>query len=293
MIEYDQPLYRPPSEARSLILQATLGCSHNRCAFCVSYQRKKYRIRKRADLFAEIDWAAKAYPRTRRIFLADGDAMAMRPERLVEICERLHDRFPKLQRVTAYASPGNFENRSVERLAEVREAGLTMLYFGLESGDDAVLERIDKGATCDQMVAACHKAHQAGFDLSITVILGLAGPEGSKRHARATAGALDRIRPKYASALTLMLEPREPTYAECYADPAWRPLDPVESLLECREILAHMQADGITFRSNHASNYVALKGDLLKDKARLLKTIDLALADPASPLMRPEWMRGL
>jgi radical SAM superfamily enzyme YgiQ (UPF0313 family) len=293
MIVYDQPLYRPPSEARSLIFQVTLGCSHNRCAFCVSYQNKRFRIRKLEDVFAEIDEAAQVFPDTRRVFLADGDAMAVKPERMVRILERLYARFERLQRVTAYAGPGNLLPRQVERLAAVRRAGLSMLYFGLESGDDEVLERVDKGYSQDEMVAACDKAHQAGFDLSVTVILGLAGPKGSARHARATAQALDRIRPRFAAALTLMLEPRRPSFAECYGDPDWRPLDASESLVECRELLAHMQADGITFRSNHASNYVALKGDLQRDKQRLLDTIDQALSDPASPLRRPDWMRAL
>ena len=293
MLNYDQPLYRPPSEARSLIFQATLGCSHNRCAFCVSYQSKKYRIRKRKDLFAEIDWAAKQFPQTRRVFLADGDAMAMRPERMVEIVDRLYARLKKLERVTAYAGPHNFVDRSVERLQKVREAGLSMLYFGLESGDDEVLAKIDKGATADEMVAACKKAHAAGFDLSVTVILGVAGPKHSQRHAIATAKTLDRIRPKYASALTLMLEPRRPSFAEEFDDPDWRPLDAGESLAECRVLLDHMQADGITFRSNHASNYVALRGDLQRDKQQMLQTIDAALDDPNSPLRRPEWMRAL
>ncbi len=293
MIDYDLPLYRPPSEARSLILQVTLGCSHNQCAFCVSYQTKKFRIRKRKDVFDEIDWAAGEFPNTRRIFLADGDAMAMKPERMVEILQRLYSKFPRLERVTSYAGPGNLLTRSAKRLAAVREAGLTMLYFGLESGDDDVLRRIGKGFSCDEMVSACKKARDAGFDLSVTVILGLAGPNGSHGHAQATARALDRIRPKYASALTLMLEPRTPSYEECYGDPDWRPLSPEESLAECRVLLENMNSEGITFRSNHASNYVGLKGELQRDKKRLLETIDLALSDPSSPIRRPEWMRGL
>ena len=190
-IEYEMPLYRPPSEAYSLILQATIGCTHNRCAFCVAYQSKKFRVRPEKDLFAEIDWAAEEMPDTRRVFLADGDAFALAPNKMVRILERLYQKLPDLERVTAYASPQNFRNRSAEDIRPVREAGLTMLYFGLESGDDEVLKRIDKGATCEEMITACHKAHDAGFDLSVTAVLGLAGPEGSQRHAQATARALD------------------------------------------------------------------------------------------------------
>ncbi|MBN2496148.1 MAG: radical SAM protein [Deltaproteobacteria bacterium] len=291
LIEYDWPLYRPPSEARSLIFQATLGCTHNKCAFCVNYTHKRYRVRPLPELFAEIDRAAERLPDTRRVFLADGDAFALRPERMIRILDRLYRRFERLERVTAYAGPGNFRNRSVEMLRPVRQAGLSMLYFGLESGDDEVLRRARKGYRCDEMVDACLRAQEAGFDLSITVILGLAGPAGSARHAEATARALDRIRPRYAAALTLMLEPKKPSFAEIYGDPDWRMLDQAEILAECRTLIDCMQADGVIFRSNHASNYLALKGDMQRDKQRLLATIDRALADPG--LLRPEWLRGL
>lgn len=292
-IEYEMPLYRPPSEAYSLILQATIGCTHNRCAFCVAYQNKKFRVRSEKDLFLEIDWAAEEMPDTRRVFLADGDAFALSPEKMIRILKRLYEKFPDLERVTAYASPQNFKNRSVDDIRPVHEAGLIMLYFGLESGDDEVLKRIDKGATCDEMVAACQKAQEAGFDLSVTVILGLAGPVGSKRHAELTAKALDRISPRFAAALTLMLAPRRPAYPEVYNHPDWRVLDPIETLREIRVLLDNMHSDGVTFRSNHASNYLALKGDLQKDKQKLLEIIDAALNDPDSPLLRPEFMRAL
>jgi radical SAM superfamily enzyme YgiQ (UPF0313 family) len=293
MIEYDMPLYRPPSEAYSLIFQATLGCTHNKCAFCVAYQDKQFRARPEKELFAEIDWAAREMPDTRRVFLADGDAMALSANRMTRILDKLYKKFPDLERVTAYASPQNLLGKSIQDLTAIHQAGMTMLYFGLESGDDQVLERIQKGATSEQMVAACGRAHQADFDLSVTVILGLAGPKSSERHAIATARALDSIRPRFAAALTLMLAPRRPTFEEVYADPEWRMLDQVEIIKECRVLLEHMQADGITFRSNHASNYLALKGVLQKDKQRLLATIDKALKDPDSPLLRPEHLRAL
>ncbi len=292
-IEYDMPLYRPPSEARSLIFQATIGCTHNKCAFCVAYQGKRFKAKPEKELFAEIDWAADEFPGTRRVFLADGDALALSPKRMLRVLERLYKKLPRLQRVTSYASPQNLLGRQVQELKTVREAGMTMLYFGLESGDDEVLTKIDKGATCDEMVEACGKAHQAGFDLSVTVILGLPGPKGSEKHARLTGQALDRIRPRFASALTLMLAPRSPSFEEAYNDPDWRLLDTIETLKECRVLLENMHQDGITFRSNHASNYLALKGDLQKDKMHLLNTIDKALSDPDSPLLRPDYMRAL
>jgi len=293
MIDYDMPLFRPPSEADSLIFQATLGCSHNRCAFCVMYRSKRFHARPEKELFAEIDWAGENLPETRRVFLADGDALALSATRMIPILERLYRRFPRLERVSAYASPQNFLRPSLADLASIREAGLTLLYFGLESGDDEVLLRIHKGATCEEMVQACHKAHEAGFDLSLTVLLGLAGPSGSDQHAQRTAAALDRIRPKYASALTLMLVPIPPSYSEIYGDPSWRLLDTAETLQECRTLLEHMHASGIIFRSNHASNYVALRGTLPQDKERMLGLIDRALSDPRSPLLRPEFLRAL
>lgn len=293
MIQYEEPVFRPPSEADSLILQATYGCTHNRCAFCSMYQGKRFRVRPEEELFAEIEWAGRHLPDVTRVFLADGDAFALSPRRMIRILERLYQRLPRLERVTAYASPQNFRGRKLEDLRAVRAAGLTMLYVGLESGDDEVLRRIHKGADCQTIVAACQRAEEAGFDLSITAILGLAGPAGSLRHAEKTAAAIDRIRPRYASALTLMRAPRQPSFEEEIGDPAWRDLTPEEALSECRALVAAIQADGLEFRSNHASNYLALKGRLQRDKHKLLALIDRVLADPRSPLRRPEFLRAL
>lgn len=293
MIRYVDPIYRPPSEARSLILQATIGCSHNRCAFCVSYQGKKFRVRPEEELFAEIDWAGEELPGLRRVFLADGDALALSARRLTRILERLYDRIPTLERVTAYASPQNLVRKSIGELEQIREAGLTMAYVGVESGDDEVLERVDKGVTADEMIELCQKPQHAGIDLSITVILGLGGPRLSQRHAAGTARVLDAIAPRYASALTLMIEPRDPPFEEVFGDPEWRPLGPIEILAECRLMIEKIDADGINFHANHASNYLPLSGDLQQDKPRLLESIDEVLSDPAAARLRPEWMRAL
>jgi radical SAM superfamily enzyme YgiQ (UPF0313 family) len=292
LIRYDMPLYRPPSEAHSLIFQATLGCSHNRCAFCVSFQGKRFRAKKEADLFAEIDWAAREMPYARRVFLADGDAFVLSTNRLLRILERLRAAFPRLERVSAYAQPKNFAKKGVDDMRRIREAGLSMLFVGAESGDDEVLRRIDKGVTADEMIALCRKPQEAGIDLSITVITGLGGRRLMERHAAGTARLLDAIRPRYAAALTLMREPRDPPFEVAFGDPDFRPLTPEEDLAECRLLLEHMQSDGITFRANHASNYVSLAGDLQRDKPRLLAQIDRALENPAASF-RPEFMRGL
>ncbi|RME28814.1 MAG: radical SAM protein [Deltaproteobacteria bacterium] len=289
----EPPVYRPPSEANSLILQATRGCSHNECAFCVAYQQVRFRARPLGQVLEEIDWVGANMSGVRRAFLADGDAFVLSSSRLLPILERLYEKLPALERVSIYASPQNIAAKSDAELKRLRRAGLGLLYFGLESGDDDVLRRIRKGATARQMIDQCIRAQEAGFDLSVTVILGLAGPKGSRRHAEATARALDAICPRWASALTLMLAPRKPSYQRVYGEPDWRPLSPWEALRECRWLIENMNADGITFRSNHASNYLALKGQLSADKKRLLETIDRVLEDPDSPLLRPEWLRAL
>jgi radical SAM superfamily enzyme YgiQ (UPF0313 family) len=293
MIQYEGSIYRPPSEARSLILQATVGCSHNQCAFCIAYQDKHYRVRPEADLFQEIDWAAREMPGTRRVFLADGDALVLSTDRLLRILERLFDTLPSLERVTTYGSPQNLVHKTVTDLRRLREAGLTMVYYGIESGDDDILKRIQKGATSDHIISGGLKSKEAGMDLSATVILGTGGPSLSTRHAEATAKVLNAIAPRYASALTLMLEPRRPSYVDVFGDPSWRMLEPLEILTECRHLLANIHADGIIFRSNHASNYLSLAGDLQADKPRLIAEIDTALKDPNSSGIRPEQFRRL
>ncbi|MCP4675833.1 MAG: radical SAM protein [Deltaproteobacteria bacterium] len=291
MIRYVEPVIRPPSEADALILQATIGCSHNKCAFCVTYRDKPFRARPREELLAEIDWAGMEMPEIRKIFLGDGDALALSTNRLIEILERLRDRLPNLRRITAYASPQNFKNKSPADLKRLRQAGLNMLYVGLESGDDEVLKRIDKGTTADEMARLCMLPKEAGIKLFVTTVLGLGGPRLSQQHAEHTARLIDRIQPRFASALTLTLMPREPSYEEVFSDPEWRLLTPDEVLVECRQLIECIESRGIIFYTDHASNYVPLKGTLQKDKARMLSTIDSALADPNK--RRPEFMRGL
>jgi len=293
LIQYEGSIYRPPSEARSLILQATVGCSHNQCAFCIAYQDKHFRIRPEADLFKEIEWAARKMPDTRRVFLADGDALVLSTDRLLRILEKLCHALPSLERVTTYGSPQNFAHKNVADLRRLREAGLTMVYYGIESGDNDILKRIHKGDTSEDIITAGLKSKEAGMDLSATIILGTGGPTLSTRHAEATAQVLNAIAPRYASALTLMLEPRTPSYTDLFGDPTWRMLGPLEILAECRHLLSNIHATGIIFRSNHASNYLSLAGDLQADKQRLLLEIDAALQDPNSHSIRPEQFRRL
>jgi radical SAM superfamily enzyme YgiQ (UPF0313 family) len=291
MLEYDQPVYRPPSEARSLILQVTVGCSHNGCGFCYMYKDKIFGVRPFDELSAEIEYAAGRWPETRRIFLADGDAFVLSTSKLERILVALRESFPALQRVTAYATPQNLLSKDVEEMRRLRELGLTILYYGAESGDPELLEVIGKGATPDEMAEGCARAKDAGLKLSVTVILGLAGKGGSSKHARATAELLNRIEPRYLSALTLMLGPYSDEFRSVMGE-GFEFNDPIDDVREMGELVGSLQTDMCIFRSNHASNYLALGGTLMKDRERLLGEIERALEDPEGRL-RPEWLRGL
>ena len=289
-MQYDMPLYRPPSEARSLIFQVTLGCSHNRCAYCVMYRTKKFCIRPWDELKTDIEEAALTYREARRIFLADGDAMAVDADYMVQILKLLYETFPSLERVSAYANPSNLLEKPPEELTAIRQAGLQMLYFGIESGDKELLEKVRKGATVEEIVRSGKKAIDAGFILSATVILGLGGRQGSGRHARETARICSAINPQYLSALTLLIEDTNKYFYHCMGE-GWEMMDKTEFLQELRTMIEHFELEGCIFRSNHASNYLPIKAVLNEDKDRLLTEIDRALHNPA--MLRPEAMRAL
>jgi len=287
---YDMPLYRPPSEAESLIFQATLGCSHNRCAFCIAYRRKKFRIRPWENLKSDILEMALSYRGASRIFLADGDALAIDTDYMLQILNFLYEKFPALERVSAYAGPSNLLEKSKEELQRIHEAGLQMLYFGIETGDDELLLTVKKGATSQELIDGAKKAIDAGFVLSATVILGLGGKKGSERHAIETARVCSAINPHYLSALTLMIEDDNQYFYRCLGKD-WEMMDKLEILNELRTMIEHFHLDKCIFRSNHASNYLAIKATLNHDKERLLKEIDNALKNPAQ--LRPEFLRAL
>jgi len=287
---YDMPLYRPPSEAYSLIFQVTLGCSHNRCAFCIMYRKKKFRIRPWEELKADILEAALSYRGMDKIFLADGDALVIDTDYMLQVLNFLYEKFPALERVSAYANPANLLKKSKEDLQRIREAGLQMLYFGIETGDDELLVKIKKGATAHDLITSAQKAIDAGFALSATVILGLAGKKGSERHAIETARVCSAINPHYLSALTLMFEGDNRYFSRCLGKD-WEMMDKLEILNELRTMIEHFHLDKCIFRSNHASNYLAIKATLNHDKERLLKEIDNALKNPAQ--LRPEFLRAL
>lgn len=292
MIRYEGKVWRPPSEADSLILQVTLGCSWNRCTFCGMYRDKRFRVRKFEDLQAEIAWAGRSPGRVHKVFLADGDALMAKADLLAQVLEELRARLPDLRKVSCYASPQSLAVRSVEEMARLKELGLGQYYLGIESGDDETLAKLEKGVDGAEMVRVATKAHEAGVALSTMILLGAAGRAGSLRHARASAAVVNAIQPRFVS--TLVMTPVDETpLGEAAARGEVDELDPVELAAELREFLAGLELKGSIFRSNHASNYLALAGTLPKDKAKLVALLDEVLASPQAAPFVPEWMRGL
>ena len=291
-LAYREPLYRPPSEADSLILQATIGCSWNRCSFCEMYTDRHFRPRPQQEVVAEIEALGRHPMRYRRVFLADGDALVLSNRRLLPLLAAIREHLPWTTRVSCYASPDNLLRKSPEELAELRAAGLRLVYLGIESGDDEVLTRIAKGATHTETVQALNRAATAGIKRSVMIINGLGGRSLSTRHADASAALLNATRPEYASVLALVLHNDGARYREAFG-PDWEPLDDYELLQELRRLLAACDLERTLFRSNHASNRLALAGTLNRDRQRLLEEIDAVLAGHPSLALRPGHARRL
>jgi radical SAM superfamily enzyme YgiQ (UPF0313 family) len=291
-MRYTGMVIRPPSEASSYILQVTYGCSHNKCTFCGTYLDKPFSIRPEGEVFEDIAVATQVIPETRRVFLADGDAMVLSTRRLMRILEALRGAFPRLERVGIYANARDILRKSVEELTTLREHGLGIAYIGLESGSDDVLERVQKGASANDMVEAVQRLKRAGIAASVIAILGLAGPKGSTAHAAATADVVRRMDPDYFALLTLMLVPGTPLHQD-WQDGIFDLMDPRAMLGELRTVIDGLH--GLThcvFRTNHASNYLPLGGTLARDRHRLLLTIDAALKG-GEEVLRPEAWRRL
>jgi len=293
MIRYEGKLFRPPSEADSLILQATIGCSYNRCSFCAMYREKRFRVRRLEELEREIDWAARELASgVRKVFLADGDALIAKSSFLLELLERLRRAFPNLSRVSCYASPQALAVRTVEEMRALREAGLVLYYLGIESGHDAVLQRLEKGVDAAEMIRVASKASEAGVKLSTMILLGAGGRSLSEAHARESARVVNAIQPRFVSTLVMTPVEGTPLWDEALAGKV-DDMDPVELARELRWLVGDLELSGSVFRSNHASNYLALGGSLPKDKARILAELDRVLAAPARAGFTPEWLRGL
>ena len=288
-VRYKGKVYRPPSEAYSLIIQVTYGCSHNRCAFCDMYDDKHFAMRPMEEIREDFEQARRVYRRVERVFLADGDALLRKTDDLVQILGLIYGLFPECQRVTCYASPTSLQIKSEEELRLLREKGLKMVYMGLESGCDAVLERMDKGHTAAQIIAAGQKARRSGLQLSVTAISGLGSRELWREHAVETAQAFNAMNPEYIGLLTLMVEPGTPL-EKWVREGSFYVLKPVEVMQEMELFLQHIDSPGSVFRMNHASNYLTLKGTLNQDRERLLQQVRQGLAGRG---LKDEFLRGL
>ncbi|MBK7825869.1 radical SAM protein [Nannocystis sp.] len=290
-MRYEGKVYRPPSESDAYILQATIGCSWNRCTYCDMYRDKVYRERELADVLEDLRTAvAIAGQRLDKLFVADGDALGMATESWLAILDAARAGLPKLRRVSCYATASNLLKKSPEELATLRERGLTRLYIGPESGDDATLKRIAKGASHAEHVEAARRAHAAGMELSMIVLLGIAGTARAQEHAAATADLITEMDPEYFAALTTTVVPGTPLYR--LQSTGRYVLPGVDGMLaELRTIVDRARPSDAVFRTNHASNYLPLAGRLPQDRERIVETIDGALAGQV--LLRPEWARGL
>lgn len=286
-------VYRPPSEHDSLLLQVSVGCSHNRCSYCAMYRDKRFAIRPLAEVEALLAAYATQPPvPSRRLFLCDGDALILPMARLVPVLQAIRQHLPWVERVASYGDTRSVLRKSVAELQELRELGLGMIYHGVETGDDASLAAIVKGARRDEVIETADRLRAAGIAHSVIVLLGIAGVQGSERHASATASLLTRIDPPFVGALTVTPVPGTPLHTAVAAGELEIP-SKFGLLAELRTILAASDFSRCRFSSNHASNYLPLRGELPRDKARMVAALDHVLAARDEAMLKPEWMRGL
>lgn len=293
-IRYVEPVYRPPSEAQSLILPVTDGCSWNQCTFCEMYQapQKAFRARSENEVLDSLRRTGERYgSQIRRVFLADGDALVLPTRRLLAILEAIRQHLPAVHRVSSYCLAGNLKKKSVAELTELRAAGLSMAYLGAESGDDEVLARVSKGETFDTTRDALDKLGAAGITRSVMILNGLGGQQLSAQHADNSARLANATQPEYLSTLVVSFPNGEARFRAGF--PGWEPLDQHGLFVEMERFLSQLELRRSVFRSDHASNILVLKGTLGADKARLLEQVRQAIATPEAAPLRPEWARGL
>ena len=289
-MHYEGNIIRPPSEANSILLQITVGCSRNKCTFCGAYKGERFRIKPDSVIMEDIAFASNHCRRQRRVFLCDGDALIVPQKRLMNILMEIEKQLPWVTRVGAYANCKSIKMKTLDELKVLNAHGLGILYMGLETGDDVTLKKINKGATSEEMIQMGIKARMADMKLSITVLLGIAGKERSQIHARETGRVLSAIDPEYVGALTLMLIPGTSLYQD-YVDGKFPLLKPDEMLNELKSMIAATDLSKGLFHANHASNYLPIKARLPKDKVVTLRLIDEALAGKIS--LKPEYFRAL
>jgi len=289
-MQYEGNVIRPPSEADSIILQVTVGCSHNRCTFCGAYQDVGFRIKSEEEILADLAFAARYMQRQRRLFLADGDVLSLSMRRLERIFRAVHEKLPRIRRIGIYGNAKNIRHKKVADLRRLKELGLDRVYMGLESGDDSILAAIDKGVTSSQLIEAAGMVKAAGIFLSVTALLGIGGVSSSERHARATADVLNAMEPDQIAILTLMLLENTPLYRDWRAGRFILPESP-QLLRELRTMVAGLTVSRGQLHANHASNYLSIAARMPRDKEKILQLIDQAMAGQLS--LKPEHLRAL
>ena len=293
-LPYIEPVFRPPSEARSLILQVTNGCSWNQCIFCETYTQaqKSFHLKPQQKIEQELEAVANTGVPVRRIFLADGDAMTLSFRRLKLILQSINQYLPDVQRVSSYCLPRNLKNKTADELEQLKSLGLELFYVGCESGDDLVLKRVNKGENFESSRSALSKIKAAGAKSSVMILNGMGGKHYSQQHAVNSARLMNEAQPEYLSTLVVSF----PTGVDRYQagfNGEFEPLDQKGLFQEMYHLIDELELEKTVFRSDHASNYLVLKGTLNRDKPRLLQTVIDALERPGAANLRPEWMRGL
>ena len=292
-MRYEGNIFRPFSEAKSYLLQCTIGCSHNQCTFCGMYKDKRYRIRSLEEIKTDIAMAKDYYNDLEKVFLCDGDAIAIETDMLLEILDELYRTFPSLRHVGSYVGPRSTLNKSMSELTALRAAGLTKAYLGVETGDDRLLKEVKKGVSYQEMLQAGQNLVNAGINLSSMVLLGLAGPgEPSREHALATAKIINEMKPQYLAALTVVPVPNTVLHRQVRAG-EFRILNAFETLEEMKWIFENITIDGLKFVGSHASNYLPISGTLQKDRQKMLDMVNKVLESQDKRYLRSENMRGL
>ena len=293
-IRYINPVFRPPSEAQSLILPVTNGCSWNQCTYCEMYTapQKKFGLRDEAETLDALRQIGEQFPgQVQRVFLGDGDAMVLSTRRLMTLLQAIKDQLPQVRRISSYCLPRNVSKKSVAELTELRAAGLSMVYVGAESGDDVVLQKINKGETFETTADALYKLGQAGMTRSVMLLNGLGGRVHSTQHALQSARLANLTQPEFLATLVVSFPQGEARFRQNY--PEWEALNPQELFVEMQQFLQALELKRTVFRSDHASNWLVLKGVLGSEKARLLQEVERAIEQPESARLRAEWQRGL
>ncbi len=288
-IEYDEPVFRPPGEARSAILQTTLGCSWNQCAFCEMYTSKKFKARSFEELKPEIETLSKVYKGVKKVFLADGNAFVLSAGKLIPIVNEINNQFGKLQRISSYALPKDILNKSESELKELRNLGLKLLYIGIETGDDELLKLINKGETFNSTIDGIQKAHNAGIETSIMIINGLGGKKYSEKHALKSAEIINKVNPKFLSTLTLSMPYGQDHFQKRF-NGEFQQQTIVELFEELKLFIGNLEVENVIYRSNHVSNNLPLQGTLSKDKNQLIESLQYAIENtpenkyPSAPM---------